>query len=84
MSMTIFWKPKSGGSHLNVGSSSKFIEIMEKAFGYKGPWVLDNGDLEKLEGIDAAFDTTGLDESPWQTLIDAINEDDAIEVWAGS
>ena len=79
MSATINWeRVNPNPKHLKkVGGPSRFIDAMERA-GYSLPCTLDDSCIPKLEGM-AALDG---EHSPYEELIDLINEHGPIRLWA--
>lgn len=80
MSANIYYRqisPKEK-QQLDVGSPSSFLDTLEKGFGTRTP-RLSEADLPVLHGMAACWQY-GHD-SPYQQLIDAIEQLGVIEVW---
>ncbi len=77
MSASIKWKVvKNDGKYLNVGAPSSFIDAMKSAFG-NFPCRIGPSEVATLRGMAAASR-----DSAYERLIEAIEEDTTIEVWA--
>jgi len=80
MSANIYYRqvnPKEQ-QRLDVGSPSSFLDTLEKAFHTRTP-RLSETDLPVLQGMAACWQYG--DDSPYQQLIDAIEQLGVIEVW---
>lgn len=80
MTPSLYWKPLGDGIHLDVGGApSGFIHNMDKVFGAQ-PWTLSIADLSKLEVLANLFEGQARD-NPYQTIIEAIDENGPVQVW---
>lgn len=75
MGANIYWLPVKPGISLKISTPSKFIEIMEKAFG-KFPCDLGECDLEKLRGMAV------IEPEMFEQLISAVEKHKTIRLWA--
>ena len=79
MSASIFYQPING-KRLTVSTPSSFLAALERAFG-QGPWQLNQSHYSTLRGLAAGMD----DEEKRRAIediTDAIQQHDAIRVWA--
>jgi hypothetical protein len=85
MSASILWEPiNENPKRLGCWTPSAFQEVMERA-GLRLPVTLEPKDIPKLAGMAATMIPLGQNDAapnPFQQLIDAIESNGAISVWA--
>jgi hypothetical protein len=81
MSANIKWSPIGDGISLDVSAPSYFLRILSEAFGYGGPWMLEEKHLDILNGIKAGVGDKDMKQAI-NDICDAILKHNVIRVYA--
>jgi hypothetical protein len=78
MGASIYWQPLRG-THLSVGLRSRFIAMMNEAFG-NYPWNLTAGHAGELSAMAIGAEDEGI-KAALRTLAEAVQQHEQITVW---
>lgn len=78
MGVSIYWQPLHG-QHLSVGPRSRFVAMLQEAFGAP-PWNLSQGDENTLRAMGIAAEDESIREA-LATLLNAVMQHEQVTVW---
>lgn len=83
MSVTLTWKPhKPAKRVLDIGWGSDFCTLMRNRYGFGGPWVVGNEDIEFFKGLAAAHPEGSDGHQGFHEIVGALGKHGAIEIVA--